>query len=109
MNLFSIPSTLPEEEELKRVLLTDKNVRVEHIVSTGQTTPENEWCVQDEHEWVCVLSGVGELTYDDGLVQRLNAGETTFIPAGSPHQVSYTSGGDDPCVWLCVFWTPAEQ
>ncbi len=105
MNVFSIPSSLPDNEELKRVLLSDNNVRIEHIVSSGQTTPPDEWCTQDDHEWICVLSGTGELTYDDGLVQRLNAGDVTFIPAGCPHQVSYTS---DPCVWLCIFWTPSE-
>ena len=84
------------EQELTEILLTGKT-RIERIVSNGQTSG---WYDQTEDEWVCVLQGIGELTYADGSKQRLHAGDTAYLPAHCRHRVSYTS---KPCVWLCVF------
>ena len=95
MNLFDIPEQLPEQE-LTEILLTGKT-RIERIVSNGQTSG---WYDQSEDEWVCVLQGVGELTYADGSKQRLHEGDSVYLPAHCRHRVSYTS---KPCVWLCVF------
>ena len=91
MNLFDIPEQLPEQE-LTEILLTGKT-RIERIVSNGQTS---DWYDQR----VCVLQGIGELTYADGSKQRLHTGDTAYLPAHCRHRVSYTS---KPCVWLCVF------
>lgn len=102
MNVFSVPSVLPDEERTETLL--SGAVRIERILSSGQTTPPGQWYDQDDDEWVCVLSGSGELTYDDGRVQRLNAGDTAYLPAHCRHRVTYTSR---PCLWLCVF-RPAE-
>lgn len=99
MNVLQLPASLPEEE-LTEVLLAGKT-RVERIVSSGQTSG---WYDQDEDEWVCVLTGEGELEYADGSRQRLRAGDTVYLPAHMRHRVSDTSA---PCIWLCVF-RPAE-
>lgn len=95
MNLFDIPEQLPEQE-LTDILLAGQ-IRIERIISHGQTS---DWYDQTEDEWVCVLQGVGELTYADGSKQRLHAGDTVYLPAHCRHRVSYTS---EPCIWLCVF------
>ena len=95
MNLFDIPEQLPEQE-LTEILLTGKT-RIERIVSNGQTSG---WYDQNEDEWVCVLRGVGELTFADGSKRRLLEGDTVYLPAHCRHRVSYTS---KPCIWLCVF------
>ncbi len=95
MNLFDIPEQLPEQE-LTDILLAGQT-RIERIVSHGQTS---DWYDQPEDEWVCVLRGVGELTYVDGSRQRLQAGDTVYLPAHCRHRVSYTS---ELCIWLCVF------
>lgn len=48
MNLFrDLPSDL--SEEVFEDLLTHKQLRIERIVSKGQTTPEGEWYDQEEH------------------------------------------------------------
>ena len=86
------------EHEVFFDLLCQKNVRIEKILSMGQIS--TEWYDQDEDEWVCVLEGEAELTYEDGSRQSLGAGDHVFLPAHKRHKVSYTS---KPCVWLCVF------
>ncbi|ENK2317494.1 cupin, partial [Vibrio alginolyticus] len=54
MNLFEdLPNNL--DEEVFEDLLTHKNLRIERIVSTGQTSPKSGWYDQEEHEWVLVL------------------------------------------------------
>lgn len=83
MNLFDIPEQLPEQE-LTEILLTGKT-RIERIVSNGQTSG---WYDQSEDEWVCVLQGVGELTYADGNKQRLHEGDSVYLPAHCRHRVS---------------------
>lgn len=99
MNLFDLPP-LPLSEELTDVLAEGKDVRIERIVSTGQTT---DWYDQEEFEFVSLLEGEAELTWEDGCKTRLIAGDTLFIAPHKIHRVSYTST-KPACVWLCVFW-----
>ena len=55
-NLFAgLPTSLPEE--LVNVLAETDSMRIQRIVSTGQSSPENFWYDQDEHEFVVVLRG----------------------------------------------------
>ena len=47
-NIFAdLPSSLPEE--LVTVLAENQHVRIEQIVSTGHSNPENSWYEQHEH------------------------------------------------------------
>ncbi len=102
MNLFKdLPNNL--DEEVFEDLLTHKDLRIERIVSTGQTSPESGWYDQKEHEWVLVLKGAGELTFESGVVQRLDAGEHVTIPAHTKHKVSWTDPTQET-IWLAVFY-----
>ncbi|MBE3916247.1 cupin domain-containing protein [Vibrio parahaemolyticus] len=102
MNLFKdLPNNL--DEEVFEGLLTHKNLRIERIVSTGQTSPESGWYDQEEHEWVLVLKGAGELTFESGVVQRLDAGDHVTIPAHTKHKVSWTDPTQET-IWLAVFY-----
>jgi cupin 2 domain-containing protein len=50
-NLFEqLPAPSPDEEFVE--LLSRKGVRIERIVSTGQSTPEDAPYDQDHDEWV---------------------------------------------------------
>jgi cupin 2 domain-containing protein len=61
-NIFKdIPATLPEE--LFTLLLENKNVRIERIVSEGQGTPAVEW--YDQLQWVIVLQGEAVIEYEN--------------------------------------------
>lgn len=84
-------------------LLEHGSVRIERIVSQGQSSPPGFWYDQDEHEWVLLVRGAARLEYEDGETLSLNAGDWLEIPAHRRHRVAWT----DPnrmTVWLAVFW-----
>ena len=64
---------------------------IERIISTGQTTPLGEWYDQETDEWVILLQGKAELSYEDGERIGLQAGDYLVIPAHVKHRVEYTS------------------
>ena len=98
----------PEDDELCETLAQGRNVRVERIVSTGQTTPEGQWYDQEQDEWVALLSGNAELTWDDGEKTPLKAGDWLLIPAHARHRVTYTSS-EPPCVWIASFFEDEQD
>ncbi len=81
---------------------------VERIVSTGQSTPAGEWLEQDRDEWVVLLAGDAELSYDDGSRQQLLPGDHVLIRAGARHRVERTSV-QPPAVWLAVHAAGLER
>jgi cupin 2 domain-containing protein len=99
-NLFQLPQPLPEAE-LFATLFATPHLRVERIVSTGQTTPPGEWYDQPQAEWVVLLTGSATLTYEDGSTLALRPGDHLLIPAHVRHRVDFTSR-EPPCVWLAV-------
>lgn len=105
-NIFKLPTPLPDsnEEELFEELLANPNLKIERIVSNGQTTPEGKWYEQATAEWVVLLQGNAELTYENGEQTQLKAGDYLLIPAMKKHRVSYTST-EPPCIWLAIHFT----
>ncbi|MBD2232649.1 cupin domain-containing protein [Phormidium tenue] len=99
-NLFQLPDPLPAAE-LFTALFETPHLRVERILSTGQTTPPNEWYDQSQDEWVVLLQGSATLTYEDGASLVMGPGDYVLIPAHRQHRVSFTSS-DPPCVWLAI-------
>ena len=103
-NLFAqLPQALPEE--LVDVLVDRPRVRIERIVSTGQSSPPDQWYDQPEHEWVVLLKGEAEL--DWGANQqptRMRPGDHVLIPAHRKHRMHWTSPAE-PTVWLAIFFS----
>jgi cupin 2 domain-containing protein len=87
--------------EVFESLLESPGCRIERIVSLGQTTPEDEWWMQDRDEWVLVLAGHAGLTLENHETQPMAAGDYLFIPAGTRHRVEWTHP-IVPTVWLAV-------
>ncbi len=101
-NLFD-PLPDARSGEIFEDLIKNPSVRIERIVSRGQTSPESGWYDQDEHEWVVVLKGMAELTFEQGGIVKLQVGDYVNVPAHTRHKVSWT----DPeyeTVWLAVFY-----
>jgi cupin 2 domain-containing protein len=97
-NIFSgIPEEIPEE--LFDTLALRGSLKIERIISDGQTSPENFWYDQEQNEWVILLQGEAELEYFDGQRIRLHPGDYILIPAGQKHRVSYTA---TKTIWLAV-------
>lgn len=100
--LTNVPTSLAEE--LIEVLIENKAVRIERIVSTGQRSPQNFWYDQEEHEWIVVLQGEARLLFeDDSQSVDLKPGDQINIPAHRKHRVEWTTLSE-PTVWLAVFY-----
>lgn len=97
----NLPAELPEE--LFTLLLENKNVRIERIVSKGQRTPAGEWYEQIQNEWVIVLEGQAVIEYENTENHNLDKGDYLFIPAGTRHRVLWTSHAEQT-IWLAIHW-----
>lgn len=107
MNLFRLEALPEQETELFETLLSTPDLKLERIVSAGQTTPPAEWYDQDWPEWVCLLQGQARLAYADASEQLLQAGDVVLIPAHRRHRVVSTSVRP-PCIWLALHFADAE-
>ena len=101
LNLYNLPETLPDAEEFTDLIL-ERGVKIERIVSHGQTSPEGQWYDQDRDEWVVLIQGEAVLEYKGGEKLRLDAGDHVLIPAHCGHRVDFTSR-TPPCIWIAVF------
>ena len=117
MNIFDLKD-LSEKEEVVRILTENENVKIEKIISTGQTT---DWQKSDKNEFVILVQGTAEIEYfeskdykkSDNTMKnkkdinnkklRLGKGDTVLINKGERHRVSYTSK-NPCCIWICIFF-----
>ncbi len=101
MNLYDLSGSGRDAERFDQ-LLSQEGVRIERIVSNGQSTPEGEWYDQDWDEWVIVISGRASIRYEgkDELC-LLKAGDSLFLPAHCRHRVEWTDS-EQPTIWLAV-------
>ena len=91
-------------QEVFETLASGKNVRIERIISYGQSSPDGFWYDQDEAEWIVVLKGEAKLLLDGELgVVHLTAGEYLLIPAHKKHRVDWTAPNEST-IWLAVFF-----
>ena len=98
-NLFAdMPATLPQE--LFTTLVDSPHVRVERIVSYGNSSPDGFWYDQTHDEWVIVLQGAARLRLEDRIVE-LKAGDFLNLPAHTKHRVEWTTP-EEPTIWLAI-------
>ena len=104
-----LPDGLPDvlEEERVETLAAASGVRIERIVSTGQSSPEDFWYDQERDEFVAVLRGAAGLEIEgrDEIVE-MEPGAWTLIPARCRHRVAWTSP-DEPTIWIAVYFPDA--
>ena len=100
--LESIPDSV--DEEIFEDLLQRDGVRIERIISKGQSSPEDGWYDQSENEWVIVLQGAGVICFEDGSEVRLEKGDFLNIERHKKHKVLWTDP-DEVTVWLAVFYS----
>lgn len=101
MNLFAELPDARQSEQFQNLLMRG-GVRIERIVSQGQTSPPGFWYEQAEHEWVVVLRGQARLNVA-GELHELQPGDAIDLPAGCRHRVEWTTS-EEPTIWLAVFY-----
>ena len=92
----------PLPDEVVGLLLERPGLRIERIVSTGQTTPEEHWHDQETDEWVLVVAGVARLRIEGEAADReLSEGDWILLPAHCRHRVTWTRA-EPATVWLAM-------
>jgi cupin 2 domain-containing protein len=101
-NLLSGLPSHPLAEEVVETLCERPALRIERIVSTGQSTPEGEWYDQTSDEFVLLVSGAARLRLEGEAHDReLGEGDFVFLPAHCRHRVVWTQH-EPPTVWLAI-------
>jgi cupin 2 domain-containing protein len=104
--LDGLPSA--SADEITTELLAHSGVRIERIVSTGQSTPAETPYIQPHDEWVLLLSGSAGLRIEGEREIRLRPGDCLLIPANRRHWVTWTAPGE-PTVWLALHFPPPDN
>jgi len=103
-NIFDLCDVdFSNNEEITEIITQGKNIRIERIISTGQTTPDGFWYDQTEHEFVMVLQGEAKILFEDNEERLFKTGDYINISAHVKHRVSYTSS-EPVCIWLAIFY-----
>ncbi len=102
---FNLLSNIPlsSNQEIFETITQNNNIRIERIISYGQTTTNDYWYNQEEDEFVVIIKGNAKITYEDGEIFDLKEGDSLYIKAHQKHQVTYTS---NPTIWLAIFISP---
>jgi cupin 2 domain-containing protein len=83
------------------------HIRIERIVSTGQTTPAGQFLDQDWTEWVLVLQGSARVLFEgEAKPKLLGPGDYVHIPPHIRHRVEWTLP-DEPTIWLAIHYKPS--
>ncbi len=89
-------------EEIFEELINHGNIKLERIISTGQSTPPGQWCDQDTDEWVLLLSGKAKLLIEGELNPRvIKPGDYIHLPARCRHRVEWTDP-ESITIWLAL-------
>ena len=102
-NLFAnvdATSAASEKERVEELFASD-HVRIERIISRGQTAPASGWYDQAEDEWVALVAGEARIQFEGAEMVTLRPGDWLLIRARQKHRVSFTST-DPACIWLAI-------
>jgi cupin 2 domain-containing protein len=104
-NLFeAIPAHGANEQLVE--LLSQPDLRIERIVSSGHASAEGFWYEQPLAEWVVVLRGHARLSFADEAAPRLlGPGDFIDITPRRRHRVEWTDP-NVPTVWLAIHYRP---
>jgi cupin 2 domain-containing protein len=91
-----------DKEQIDKLVDGHPKVRVERIVSTGQSTPPGYWHNPGTDEFVVLLAGAARVRFELGdITYELKPGDWVEIPAHTRHRVEWTQH-HPPTVWLAV-------
>jgi cupin 2 domain-containing protein len=100
--LAALPASVDAEQIF--AVVSNENLRIERIVSTGQASLPGFWYDQEWAEWVLVLAGSAGLLFEGEAAPRvLRPGDYVHIPTHRRHRVTWTDT-ERPTVWLAVHY-----
>ena len=106
-NIFGLIPALTATDEQFTELLARPGLKIERIVSTGQSSPPDFWYDQPDGEWVLLVQGEAKLRLaDEAQARHLKAGDFLDIPARAKHRVEWTPD-DQVTIWLAIHYAGA--
>ncbi|MDY0132088.1 MAG: phosphoribosylaminoimidazole carboxylase [Desulforegulaceae bacterium] len=98
----NIPSKI--KDELFETIIENKNIKIEKIISKGNSYPKEFWYDQKLNEFVVVLKGAALIQFKKNFKTiYLKKGEAINIKANEKHRVLATSQ-EKETVWLAVHY-----
>src|SRR3979409_1851497 len=98
-NLFADIPARRDQEQIT-TLISAPDLRIERIVSRGQSSPPGFWYDQAQPEWVIVLAGSALLTFEgDGAALGMGPGAQVLFPPHRRHRGEGTAPAQ-ATVWL---------
>jgi cupin 2 domain-containing protein len=99
-NIFKTNPEKPNEE-IFEIILNNKNLKLERIITNGQTTPPGEWYNQENDEWVVLIQGSALILFENEKFIILNKGDHILIPKNCKHRVQWVDSNQE-CIWLAL-------
>ena len=88
-NIFEkIPSDL--SSEVFESLIDSESIKIERIVSKGQSSPKEGWYDQVNNEWVIILKGHAVVLFDCGKDFHLAEGDFLNMKSHQKHKITLT-------------------
>ncbi len=101
-NIFNKTSEFLEEEFFETILETN-NIKLERIFSQTHSSPPGFWFDQEKNEFVLLLQGSAQLSFDDGAKVILHPGDYIVIPSHKKHRIDWTNK-KMKTIWLTVYY-----
>ena len=99
------PSIPNPRAEIFSPLLVRKDLKIERIISSGQTSPAGFWYDQPGGEFVVLMSGKAILRFESPeIVMELSPGDWVDIPLHCRHRVEWTQASP-PTIWLAAHYS----
>ncbi len=100
-NIFSSINNQSPKEIFETIIKTNQ-LKIERIISSGQSTDKGKWYDQDVDEWVILLKGSAGLLFESNNKEIImKPGDYVNIPAHRKHRVEWTVA-DEETIWLAV-------
>lgn len=90
-------------EEIFEEIVQSENIKIERIISCGQSSPESGWYDQEKSEWVMVLEGKAILEFEGGNEVELGKNDFITILPHQKHKVKWTDP-EQKTIWLAVHY-----
>lgn len=100
-SIFSNPNHDFSKGEFFETLVESSKVKIERIISKGNSDAENIWYNQDKDEWVILIQGSATIAFENNEIVDLKTGEHLFIPRHKKHRITKTSIQPE-CIWIGV-------
>ncbi|BFM10242.1 hypothetical protein R50072_03950 [Simiduia litorea] len=91
------------DEEKFQMLLAQPNLKIERIVSNGQSTAKGYWYDQEQSEWIMLLQGGAGIEFKGQKPFALKPGDYLNIPARQQHRVAWTEP-NMTTLWLAIHY-----